>query len=78
MSKAPTEIRSLARQHTEEALNALLRIIRKEDATDSAVVTASAYIIDRGWGKAPNVIQGDEEGGPVEITWRMPTPTEVK
>ncbi len=69
MSKAPIEIRSLARQHTEEAVNALLRIIRKPGATDSAVVTAAGYIIDRGWGKASQVIQGDENGGPITVTW---------
>jgi len=57
----------LARQHTEEAINALLRIMRKEDATDSAVVAAAGYLIDRGWGKASQVVQGDEDGGPVLI-----------
>lgn len=70
MSKAPTDIRSLARQHTEEAIQALLRIMRKADATDSAVVAASSYIIDRGWGKASQVVQGDEDGGPILITWQ--------
>jgi hypothetical protein len=60
----------LARQHTEEAVAALLRIMRKADATDSAVVTAASYIIDRGWGKASQVIQGDEDGGPIVITWQ--------
>lgn len=70
MSKAPTDIRSLARKHTEEAINALLRIIRKADATDSAVVAASSYLIDRGWGKAASIVQGDENGGPVVITWQ--------
>jgi hypothetical protein len=69
MAKAPIEIRSLARQHTEEAINALLRILRKEDATDSAVVAASSAILDRGWGKPTQVIQGDEDGGPITITW---------
>ena len=70
MSKAPIEIRSLARQHTEEAINALLRIIRKPDATDSAVVAASSYIIDRGWGKATQIVSGDEDGGPIVIRWQ--------
>lgn len=68
MAKAPIEIRSLARQHTEEAINALLRIIRKPDATDSAVVAAASYIIDRGWGKATQPIDGDGDGGPVKLT----------
>lgn len=70
MSKAPAEIRSLARQHTEEAINALLRIIRKTDATDSAVVAAASYIIDRGWGKAPNVIEGGEAPVRMVISWK--------
>lgn len=69
MSKAPVEIRSLARQHTEEAVNALLRIMRKSEATDSAVVAAAAYLLNRGWGTPPNVVQGDENGGPVTVTW---------
>lgn len=69
MTKATVEIRSLARQHTEEAINALIRIIRKPDATDSAVVAAAGYIIDRGWGKASQIIQGDQDGGPITITW---------
>ena len=68
MAKAPIEIRSLARQHTEEAVNALLRIIRKPDAADSAVVAAASYLLNRGWGTPPSVIQGDEEGGPIKIT----------
>ena len=67
MAKAPIEIRSLARQHTEEAINALLRILRKEDATDSAVVAASSAILDRGWGKPAQPIDGDGEGGPIAI-----------
>jgi len=67
MAKAPIEIRSLARQHTEEAINALLRIIRKVDATDSAVVAASSAILDRGWGKPAQPIDGDGEGGPIAI-----------
>jgi len=70
MAKAPIEIRSLARQHTEEAINALLRILRKDDATDSAVVAASSAILDRGWGKATQPISGDDEGGPVQIIIR--------
>lgn len=68
MAKAPIEIRSLARQHTEEAINALLRILRKEDATDSAVVAASSAILDRGWGKPAQPVDGDGEGGPVQLT----------
>lgn len=71
MSKAPIEIRSLARQHTEEAINALLRILRKADATDSAVVAASSAILDRGWGKPAQPISGDGDGGAIELIHRI-------
>lgn len=72
MAKAPIEIRSLARQHTEEAINALLRILRKVDATDSAVVAASSAILDRGWGKATQPIGGaDEDDNPIKLLHRI-------
>jgi hypothetical protein len=68
VAKASVEIRSLARQHTEEAVNALLRIIRKDGSTDSAVVAAASYLIDRGWGKATQPLSGDEDGPLIKFT----------
>ena len=67
MAKAPIEIRSLARQHTEAAINTLVRIMNNSAATESAQVAAANSLLDRGWGKAPQTLQGDEDGGPLKI-----------
>ena len=52
MAKTPTEIRSLARSHTEAAINVLAGIMNKTDAPESARVAAAEKLLDRGWGKA--------------------------
>jgi hypothetical protein len=51
VAKAPAEIRSLARAHTELALNTLAGIA-KNSTSDPARVAASTALLDRGWGKA--------------------------
>lgn len=66
MAKTPTEIRSLARGHTAEAINCLVGIMRN-GTNESAKVSAAEKILDRGWGKAAQPIDGDGEGGPVKL-----------
>lgn len=70
MAKTPTEIRSLARAHTETAINVLVGVMNAPDAPHAAKVSAVNSILDRGWGKATQIIQGDEEGGPIVVTWQ--------
>jgi hypothetical protein len=67
MAKTPTEIRSLARSHTETALNALVGIVNNS-TSDQAKVAAANSLLDRGWGKATQPIDGDGDGGPVQLT----------
>jgi hypothetical protein len=62
MAKSLTEIRSLARSHTRTAINILVGIMRSNDATPAARVSAANAILDRGWGKAPQAIQNSDEG----------------
>jgi hypothetical protein len=69
MAKAPTEIRSLARNHTEKALSTLASIMNQKKAPPAARVSAAQALLDRGWGKATQVIGGDPESGPVQIRW---------
>lgn len=52
MAKAPIEIRSLARTHTESALKTLAGIMNQPDAPPAARVSAAQALLDRGWGKA--------------------------
>ena len=61
MPKMLTSIRSLARTHTRTALSVLVKIMRSEDATPAARVSAANAILDRGWGKAQPV--GNSEDG---------------
>src|SRR5688572_29137686 len=51
MPKAPTDIRSLARSHTDSALNTLKGIMNQKDAPAAARVSAAMALLDRGWGK---------------------------
>lgn len=67
MAKTPAEIRSLARSHTESAINCLAGIMNKDSAPEAARISAANSLLDRGWGKALQVIAGDEDGGAVKI-----------
>ena len=60
MAKAPTDIRSLARSHTETALNVLAGIMRQEAAPQAARVSAATALLDRGWGKPTQPIEAEE------------------
>jgi hypothetical protein len=68
MAKTPTEIRSLARAHTETAINVLVGIMNQPEAPQAARVSAANSILDRGWGKPAQPHDGDGEGGPVQLT----------
>ncbi|WP_213769989.1 hypothetical protein [Bradyrhizobium sp. dw_78] len=70
MSKTLTEIRSLARSHTSTAINVLVAIMRSKDATAAARVSAANAILDRGWGKSTQVLEGTENGA-LELIHRI-------
>jgi hypothetical protein len=70
MSKAVTEIRSLARSHTRSALNVLVAVMRHPKATPAARVAAANAILDRGWGKATQAI-GNGNDGALELIHRI-------
>jgi hypothetical protein len=50
VTKASADIRSLARSHTETAINTLIGVAKNSE-NDSARVTAAVHLLDRGWGK---------------------------
>jgi hypothetical protein len=52
------DVRDLARQHTEEAVECLVRIMR-DSKSEAAQVAAANAILDRGWGKATQPLTGD-------------------
>ena len=71
MAKTPTDIRSLARSHTEAAINCLAGIMNKEGAPEAARVAAANSLLDRGWGKPTQPVSGDPDGAPLVITWQQ-------
>jgi len=58
---------SLARAHTEMGVKVLTGIASAEDAPPAARVAAVTALLDRGWGRAPEVHSG-EDGGDITIT----------
>ena len=64
MAKAPTQIKSLARVHTETAINTLAGIMAQPEAPHAARVAASQALLDRGWGKPAQAIIGGDEDDP--------------
>lgn len=70
-NKATASIRDAAREYTDEALQALVQVIRDEDAPHAAVTSAANSILDRGFGKPSTVISGDEDGGEIKVATRI-------
>lgn len=62
MAKSLTEIRSIARSHTEAAINALLSVMNQPESPPAARVAAANSILDRGWGKPAQPIENGEDG----------------
>jgi hypothetical protein len=60
VSKAPLDIRSLARKHTKESVDRLAFWMRSDNPKGS--VAASVALLDRGWGKPTQTIAGPDEG----------------
>ena len=68
-NKATRPLKEAAREYTEAALNTLVSVMAGGDGvTATAQVQAAREILDRGYGKASQVIAGDEDGGPIKIT----------
>ena len=72
MAKTPTEIKSLARAHTEPAINTLAGIMNQKKAPPAARAAAANSLLDRGWGKPPQALQikGDPDN-PVIFNLRL-------
>lgn len=70
MAKAPADLRSLARAHTELGIQTLAGIARNS-TSDSARVQAVGLLLDRGWGKAPQPHTGGEDDKDIHVTIRQ-------
>jgi hypothetical protein len=67
VSKTPTQIKSLARAHTERAIQVLQGIMDQPSASDAARVSAANSLLDRGWGKPTQPIAGDDDADTLKL-----------
>lgn len=68
MAKTPTLIKSLARAHTETALNVLAGVMNQPDAPAAARVSAAEALLSRGWGKPAQALTGgDDDDNPLRL-----------
>ncbi|WP_194392342.1 hypothetical protein [Bradyrhizobium sp. CCBAU 51765] len=65
-----TEIKYLARTHTNLAIKTLVQIMRGKDAPAHARVMAANAILDRGWGKPLQPI-ASEDDNPIQFVHRI-------
>jgi len=70
-NKATASIREIARQYTDDAVKALVDVLKDDTAPRAAVVAAANSILDRGYGKPAVVVQGDEDGGAIRAVARI-------
>jgi hypothetical protein len=75
----PKEVRDLARQYTEEAIQRLVFWMQSDHP--SASPAAADKLLDRAWGKPAQPVDGDGEGGAikqlVEIRFVKPGDTQT-
>ena len=71
MTKAPANLRSLARSHTEAAVHRIAGLA--EAATSESVrLDANKALLDRGWGRPKETTEvTGPEGGPLEFIVRQ-------
>ena len=68
--KIPTDLRSLARGHTKLCIKVLAGIVSQQAVPAAARVSAAQALLDRGWGRAPQVLSG-EDGGGIQVIIRQ-------
>lgn len=69
VSRLPTDVRAMARVHTEMALRVLAGVARNADCPPASRVAACTALLDRGWGRAPQEHTGID-GGDIRVTIR--------
>ena len=68
--RLPADLRSLARGHTELCIKVLAGIVSQEAVPPAARVSAAGILLDRGWGKAPQAITGENSEGGINVILR--------
>ena len=75
--KIPSDLRSLARGHTELCIKVLAGIVSQEASPAAARVSAAGILLDRGWGKPIQPHTG-EDGGDIHVVIRQIIDSDVE
>ena len=67
--RLPADLRSLARGHTELCIKSLAGIAQNGQS-EMARVAAATALLDRGWGKPPQAITGENSEGGINVIIR--------
>src|SRR3954454_8634554 len=67
--RVPSDLRSLARGHTALSIKVLAGIAQNGQ-TDAARVAAATALLDRGWGRPPQAITGEDAEGSIKVLIR--------
>jgi phage gp46-like protein len=62
INKATAELKALAQEYSEEALDAIVDVLRNGDS-HSVKLQAAQILLDRGFGKPTQMVATDEEAG---------------
>ena len=66
-NKATAAIRDVAREYTADAIKTLVEVMGDNTQPAPARVSAANALLDRGYGKPSQVMNGDEDGGPLKV-----------
>jgi len=69
-NKSTATLRERAREYTDQALQVLADIALAGES-EAARVSAANALLDRGYGKPSTVLNGDEDGGAVNVVQRI-------
>lgn len=67
MAKTITEIKSLARAYTEQAVQTLGGIMGEQSYPPASRVAAATALLNRGWGMPTQPIAGDDDADAIRI-----------
>jgi hypothetical protein len=67
-NKATAEIKALARESAPKIVTELARLALKADS-EQVRVAAGRELLDRGYGRPAQVLTGEEDKGPIIVTW---------
>jgi hypothetical protein len=68
--RKPPDIRSMARRYSRSAIKTLATISQDENQPAAARVSAASILLDRGWGKVPQPVAGEDGEGGIEVIIR--------